>query len=537
MKTLHIANLQEQGFNSDVAPDFLPANAMTLIENGHFLANRLYAIGGYAAVDADDSSNVPSLFDPGHLRFINASAGSYWVIAGCGVENGGSADDKAIYSYDGSSFVDVSCSSAIYNNLASPNNWTSCMFNNIPVLNHPQSFPQYQPTATATTDFVEAYWTGTTKWSTAGMSCGAIASHKNFLFAMDMSEGATELPYVVRWSDAADPGAMPSSWDETDPTNLAGKVTLAAEGGKCLNGASLRDTFVVYRENAIHTFDFVGGQYVFNVRTLSPSIGAAGRHSFLEHKGFHYFISKGDIYRTDGNSLESLLSDKARLSFLGTVNQDNINKSFVFAIPIINEIWFCVPVGSNYVNFAYIYNVDKGTFTTANITETYHVASGYPASNPSTWADLSDSWDDMFGTWLITSAGSVVDSAYFCTIENGSTKSKLLNLNTIGFATDIDFTTVFQRDSLRIDEADASCTVLEVFPHFNATESIYFTIGASETPYGAITWQPEVTVSPTQRKIDVRCTGKYFAYKFRSEGKYPWWLSGLSIKYVLDGER
>lgn len=537
MKSVNITDFQKVGFNSDVAPDFLPVNGMTTIENGHFLANRLYAIGGYAAVDPDDGSDVPVLFDPGHLRFVNASAGIYWIIAGCGVENGGSPDDKAIYTYDGTTFRDKSVAAAIYDNLIEPNKWTSCFFNNLPVLTHPQSYPQYQATASATTAFTELYWDGTTKWSTAGMKCSAIASHKNFLFAMDMTEGGTELPYVVRWSDAADPGAMPGSWDETVPTNLAGKVALAAEGGRCLNGATLRDSFIVYRENAIHTFDFVGGQYVFNVRTMSPNIGLAGKHAFVEYRGMHYFISKGDIYRTDGNSLESLLEEKGRISFLGSVAQASIDKSFTFVVPILNEIWFCVPVGSSNINFAYIYNVENGTFTTCNLTETYHIASGHPAANPPTWADLGNAWDDMFGTWLVSSAGSVVDSAYFCTIENGPTKSKLYALNTMGFATDVDFTSTFRREALRLDEDDVSCTVLEVFPHLYLTDSITFKIGFSETPYGAITWSAPQTVTADQRKIDVRCTGKYFAYEFSYTGKYPFYLSGLTFKYVVDGQR
>lgn len=533
METLHITGFEQVAFNSDVSPDMLPVNALTRAENAHLLTNRVYAIGGYS-----DLAEVPSLFDPGHSIFVKNDSGSYWVICGTGVENSPSADDKAVYSYDGTNFTDVSSSAAIYSNLLNPNYWTSCLFNNKPVINHPQSYPQTQASASASSDFAEIYWDGTTTWATAGMSCRAIASHKEFLFAMDMTESAVELPYVVRWSDAADPGAMPSSWDETVPTNLAGKVALSAEGGRCLNGKSLRDSFIVYRENSIHTFDFVGGQYVFARRDLSTTIGMVGRHAVAELNGVHYFISQGDIYKNDGSSITSILSNKNKLYFLSNASQEDISKSFVFTVPLIDEVWFCFPAGSSSVNRALVYNVASESFTTVSLTPTYHIASGYPASTVELWSDMTDNWEDAFGSWFVNAPGSMISSAYYCTIESGATKSRLQALNTIGFATDVDFETIIERSSLRITDSDDSSTILEMYPHHNTGgDTIYFSIGTQDYPYGAITWHPEQAISQSLRKLDIRATGKYFAYRFRSSGKAAWYLAGLTFKYVHDGVR
>lgn len=532
MQSFKITDLQNAGYNSDISPELLPANALTTVNNAHFLANRLYAIGGY-----EDLGEVPSLFDPGHVRFVQGASEAYWVIFGAGVENSPSADDKAIYTYSGGTFVDVSVSTAIYDNLLAPNEWTSCLFSNLVVATHNQSYPQVQLTADSTADFTEIFWDGATTWQAEGMSCGAIASHKNFLFAMNMTEGGTELPYVVRWSDAADVGAMPSTWDETVPTNLAGKVALAAEGGKCLNGLSLRDSFIVYRESSVHAFDFVGGQYVFNQRMIASGIGALGRHSFCEYNNMHYFMSAGDIYETDGNSFSSILTNKARLLLIGTMNQKYAFRSFVFTVPVLGEIWFCFPSGSELVNSAIVYNVESKAITTVDLAPTYHAGAGFPSSSDKTWNDLVESWDNTFGSWYVSSAGKAISQAYFCTVEDGATKSRLGSINTVGFSTSSDFETVFERASLPLTEDYESSTILEVYPHHSASSDIYFTIGTQNTPFDAIDWHDEQTVASGQRKIDVRATGKYFSYRFRSLGKEAWYLSGLTIRFEHDGLR
>lgn len=530
MKTLHITGFEQGGLNSDISADLLPVSAMTTVLNGRIVSNRLYSIGGY-----ENKSTATVLFTPAHMRFIKAATGSYWVVAGIGIN--GAPDDRAVYSFDGTSWVDVSTGTNIYDNLINPNQWTSCLFNGRPIINHPQSYPQTQLTAVSTTDFSEIFWDGATNWRTAGMKCGAMASHKEFLFAMNMTEGASELPYVVRWSDAADPGAMPSTWDETVPTNLAGKVSLPAAGGVCLNGLTLRDSFLVYRESSIHSFDFVGGEFVFNVRSVADTIGAAGRNSICEYLGVHYFVSRDGLFMTDGNSVESVIKDKAKISFLSTVNQESIANSFVFSLPILNEIWFCLPIGAAYPNLAYVYNVDNKNITLVDLQESYHMASGYPASTTPTWASATSTWDEAYGSWLVSSSGSGIPSVYYCTIQSGSTLASLNSLNIIGFGSDISVTAKFERVSLLLEEGDFSFTLLEAFPHFSSPADVYLKIGTQESPFGAVTWHPEVTITPGQRKVDLRATGKYFCYSIRSDAKYTWYMSGMTLKYVVDGER
>jgi len=98
-------------------------------------------------------------------------------------------------------------------------------------------------------------------------------SHKQFLFALGLNEGGTIIPDGVRWSSPADITGIPETWDELDTTNFAGITTLGGDGGNIIDGVSLRDSFVVYRESGITVFDYVGGQFVWKSmsRELSMS--------------------------------------------------------------------------------------------------------------------------------------------------------------------------------------------------------------------------------------------------------------------------
>ena len=104
---------------------------------------------------------------------------------------------------------------------------------------------------------------------------------------MDMQEGANEFPDVVRWSNAAEAGEVPDSWDETNPANLAGRNVLSGNLGRVIDGLQLRDTFVIYRERGITVMDFVGGTFVFNFRNFTSTYTLLGLNCIVEAEGMY----------------------------------------------------------------------------------------------------------------------------------------------------------------------------------------------------------------------------------------------------------
>ena len=189
-------------------------------------------------------------------------------------------------------------------------------------MNHPDVFPYYWIDAVDTLGdpvmdrvmplpwhIVDANTVIT--WEDAGMSCNVIASHKNFLFALGMKElaedGVTDVEYrdKVWWSHPAEPNGIPFSWRPTsaEPSSIAGYVTLG-RGGKIIGGESLRDSFVIYSEDAMNVMDYVGDALGWRRRTVSASANLMGKEGVVEVKG----RSTGATTSwPDGNTMQSIV--------------------------------------------------------------------------------------------------------------------------------------------------------------------------------------------------------------------------------------
>ena len=200
---------------------------------------------------------------------------------------------------------------------------------------------------------------GEETWDDVGNSCRRIlCSHKNFLFALGMQEGPDEYRDKVWWSHPAEPNGRPFSWRPTSeqPDSIAGWVNLG-RGGSIVGGESLRDSFVIYSEQAINVMDFTGDALGWRRRTVSSAAGLASSEALVEVQGTHFFVSPGDIQTFDGNSIGSIMHNRLRKRFASSMNVEKLGNSWAAHNPTFNEIWFAVPETATMVpQIAYAYN-------------------------------------------------------------------------------------------------------------------------------------------------------------------------------------
>jgi hypothetical protein len=78
----------------------------------------------------------------------------------------------------------------------------------------------------------------------------------------ERDEGGTPYPFMVKWSNLAVPGALPSTWNEADATQDAGEFDLAEGQDPIVDGLGLKDSFIVYKESSTWALDYIGGAFV-----------------------------------------------------------------------------------------------------------------------------------------------------------------------------------------------------------------------------------------------------------------------------------
>jgi hypothetical protein len=523
-KLLRINNFARSGLNSDIPPWDLPGDFLTEIRNVRLITGGIRPFGGSSLW-----ATLPVDFQPGFLMSTGSTSGVFWIIAG---------RDK-ILAYDGETFFDIS--SGVYPVL-NEDLWYGCLLSTIAIINNEGHFPEYWPQQSGSTDLLALPWDATNTWSDVGENAKIIRSHKQFLFALNLQSGGDEIPDGVRWSAPADIGGIPNTWDPLDNTDVAGITNLGGDGGEIIDGRSLRDAFVVYRESSISIFDYVGGQFVWQIRHLSDTNGLVSPDALLEVKGVHYFIGDGDILFNDGNTIRSLLHNKIRRRFIANFDSDNFRNSYAVKNNIASEAWFCIPeAGEVYPNIAYVYNWEGDTWSIRDIPRAPFANYGQQSSIPITWENIQGTWDTVFGTWSQTKLTPLDETIIAVTKPAGAGQSgELLRLDkSIGEILS-PFASVIERTGFALEGLDVVTTITRIYPHMRGPGSVNIRVGSQDFPGAPIRWKASTKFNPDEdRKVDIRTTGELHCFRISTEddSAATWELSGLDIEYVVSGAR
>jgi hypothetical protein len=367
-----------------------------------------------------------------------------------------------------------------------------------------------------------------------GYHAKIVRSHKDFLFALNLSEGAAELASSYRWSHPADTNGLPFTWDELDLTAVAGKASIGGNSGAIVDGLGLRDAFVIYSERAINVLDYVGGEFIWQRRTLTENHGLLAKNCIAEANGVHYFLSDGDILSNDGNSVQSILHKKLKSKLVSSIDATYYANSFAIVNPIAKEVWFCIPeTGHILPSLAIIYNYVDGTTSLRSLAGNCSAATFGPILGaPVTWSSSSDTWDTTVNAWnydatspfskTIIATGNVDSAIYSLEVDDGVTAQN----------------TVLERLSMAIAGQEGAITTQTVYPHITCVGPVSIQLGSQSSVSAAVRWKPAVQFDPnTKRKVDIRTTGTLLSWRISSIGNYPFTLSGMDIEYVPNGTR
>jgi len=325
--------------------------------------------------------------------FGTPSGNPYWLMP---VQSGGNllwiyADLTKLYATDGSSHADVSRTVGGAYAMDPFELWDGGVLSGIPVITNGIDKPQFFASPAIANDFADL-----TNWP-ANDRCGVIRPFKSFLVAANITRSSVNYPHIVKWSHPASPGAIPSSWDETDPTKLTGEVELVDEfPGGIRDALSLRDIMVIYKDNTVWGMQFIGGNSIFRFFPIFINSGIMDKHCVcaIDQGAQHFVLTGEDVIVHDGQNSKSVLDKKNRRFIFDSMPPSRYKSCFVCALPDRSEAWAFIPqTGDTYPSIAVVYNWRDDTSTIKTLgQQTSHAAVG-PV------ADTSDPWDGDSGQW------------------------------------------------------------------------------------------------------------------------------------------
>ena len=452
------------------------------------------------------------------------------------------ANNTKIMASEGAAEYDLTRTASDYNG-STDDKWTGTVLGGIPIVCNGLDDPQMLNPVAVSGTFADL-----TNWP-ADTTCRVMKSFKNHLISLDITKSGTRYPYMIKWSHPADAGTVPTSWDESDPTLDAGENELAERGGYLVDGGTLGDTFIIYREASIFEMRYIGGKYIFGFRKLFDRTGLYARRCFVDYEGGHCFLSNDDLMTHNGTSVRSVLDRRYRDTLFSALRgATNSSRTFLAPNYAKNEIWVCYPEGADeFPTKALVWNYRDDTVGFVTLPGASDI--NFDVVQPTTlftWDSDSDTWDSDETKW----DARQYDPSMRGMIMADATNTKIYKMDDTNQFNGTSFTSTLERQGLAVIGRDrkgqaivdlkAIKRVRAVYPKFDADAGTVITVyvGYQMETSDSVTWDSGTAFTVgTDYKVDTRTTGRLIAIKFETTGDVAWKLNGFDLDITVVGGR
>lgn len=496
------------GLNSDLSPEELGAGVWSAVQNVRFR-------NGYA----ERFKGSQQVFDapavtPYYIAPYSTTTTRYWLHAGL----------TAVYVDDGTTRTNITGAAPTG---AIDDRWTGGTLNGVMVLNNGVDLP--------------TYWGGTGTLATlpgwgATWKAAAVRPFKNFLIALDITKGAVRYPHMVKWSDIAVPGAVPTSWDEANPALDAGELDLAETPDLLVDCLPLGDVNIVYKERSAYAMSYSGAPYIFSFRRLPGESGMLARGCGVATPLGHVVLTAGDVVLNNGQGMVSIANGAVRDLIFKNIDSTNYKRAFVTANPQKNEVWICFPKGtSETCNTAVVWSWIDKAWSVRKLDSVTYGAFGQisVAASGSTWASDSDTWASDATTW---NENEYSPAEARLLMSHSTPRISIADVGTSDFGALIDAS--LERTGMSLGDPAAVKTVRAIRPRIdgNAGAVINVQVGASMFPDAAPTWKAAQPFRIGQSiKVDQMVTGRFISVRFLNGDFAQWRMKSFDIDFVMAG--
>lgn len=493
----------------------LPANE---IAEGYYTgaANAIFRDGFAQRVGGSRAAYVQNTLDPVyHLLNVRAPGGvtesNFWLA--CGLSEVVALETSNVSDITGSALTPVT----------SPWQWTSTLLNNLPVLNNTLDPPRYWGGDVGTPLATLPDWP-------VGTVCKSVAAFKFHIFAFDIDGPSGHFESQMLWSDAAAPGAIPTSWTAS-ATNEAGDAILADTPGPIMTAHPLGGTLIVFKRSSAYAIEYVGGEDIFTVRLLDAARGALTRHSVVDIGGMLLVVGDGDVWLTDGVNWRSIAFGRVRNYLFTQLDQASYENLHVVYNRAKNEVRIRIPVtGNTFASEELVYSVSADAWGLHTVVDGTCAAVGIvnDTAPDESWDGDAEVWDNDNTAWNAANFSLAVEQ--LLTGADAAT----LTLEDASDATDHDAT--LTRHDLTMGDAERFKFVRRVHARTNQTPgTLYIRVGARNSITEAITWHAEQVLAPPDSFINVRVLGRFISVEVRSEDSDVWLFTSLDLEYEMRG--
>lgn len=405
-------------------------------------------------------------------------------------------------------------------------------------------------------------------------TCAALRAWGDYLVALNVTKPANwrdpytqiettggPLPNMVKMSTPAFYGQPPASWDAEDPNYSAVENTLDDAHTPIVDGAPLRDAFVVYTQDEVYIMSLTGTEQIVAIDRAFSDGGLMNQNCVVEVQGIHYCFGPYDIYRHDGLQKVSIVDGLNRQTIFRNLTVKKANVCFVAYIRNLNQVWFCYNTGDSNAYFkncdlcnqAAVYDIKSGTWSFVDLPNVgaMTMANMDPvvdwATDPgvNTWFSAGGSWYDQQNSYVkypvgvsgIGTSGLALNQlvAYDFMNKGGLHFPYVAAINAPAFLekTGIDLDQVGS-DLVTYKLVNRMYPLVDMF----GGSPVQIQVGGALLPASAAVYSQQLSFDPTQQyHVDTRVGGRYVAVKFTVNAPADFQVTGFDLEVMPNGSR
>lgn len=498
------------GVNKDLMPEELPENVWTACQNMRFRSGFAQRFGGIANI-----FDAPTV-TPYYVAPYSTQTTRYIVHAGTG----------KVFVDDGTTRTDITPASDFTG--TQDDRWNGGALNGVLLMNNGVDVPHY--------------WAGNvannlaplTGWD-SNWRCKVLKPFKNYAIAINITKSGTAYPSMVKWSDEAVPGAVPSSWDSTNPALNAGEQDLGETPDVLVDALQLGDQMILYKERSMYSMSLIGSPFIFRFQRLPGDDGILSRGCVTNTPKGHVVLTSNDVVIHQGQGATSIADSRVRSFIFDNLNKTVSERAFVCTNPPTNEVLICFPsTESENCDLAAVWNWRDDTWgfrTLTNVTygEACQVNSDAAFFN---WALDTGTWADDTTTW----SQSEFSPNEYRLILSRTTAISAFDIQTQDAGAAI--TSSLEKTAIQFGDPYSNKLIRSVYPRIEAPAGTVVNVLVGGAMYATETPTYSAPVSFTvgsDIKIDSFATGRFLAVKFESTADAVWRIRSYDVDVVKMG--
>jgi hypothetical protein len=427
-----------------------------------------------------------------------------------------------IKAVEGNNFYDITFGGM--QTITDPYQWSATLLNGIPVFSNGKDVPLYWDgnganDALALTGFPVA------------TSVGYIVAFKFHLFGLNIDGPSGEFENQIMWSDATDPGALPTIWTPA-PSNESGSAILADTPGRCVTGVPLGSQLMIYKPESVYPVEYAGQQpdNIFTVRAANRSIGALGPHTVKDLGTTHVVVGNEDVCIFDGVNVKSIADNRVKRAIFNSIDQTYAANSFVVRDLNKHEVWICIPEsGSRFATIAHIWDERRDTWSTLDLTAVRYGTTGLVTDTTvsNVWNSDSNVWDSDPSAWNESDIGAISHVAV--------AQQDTIYVEDTTDATSV--TATIAKYDLFFDDDSQSKIINGVWIRGTGLgfANIQFRLGSRADTSANIAWQSFQNANPDGSLTIPEIDGRYISIEITATSTDVWTINRIIFDWKYNG--